>query len=255
MRKKKQRKLTALKTPKNSEVVYRNELLALVKKLRNDVATQVIPVLRALESEYTNDAFAETLSEVFENLKRGYANVAMTAQQIASKFVSNSERINRQRFYESVEKAVGVNLSAVVSRDNINDVLVSVTRQNVSLIKSIPDEYFKRVEAIVYDGTIRRNSASSMVKELQKAGGVSERRAAFIARDQSSKLNSALTQVRAENLGVREYIWRTAGDERVRGNHANKNGKTFRWDSPPSDTGHPGQDPGCRCVAQPIINL
>lgn len=40
------------------------------------------------------------------------------------------------------------------------------------------------------------------------------------------------------------YIWRTAGDDKVRSSHAANNGKIFSWDNPP-ETGHPGEDYGC----------
>jgi len=46
------------------------------------------------------------------------------------------------------------------------------------------------------------------------------------------------------------YIWRTRGDEKVRPSHAANDGKVFAWDSPPP-TGHPGEDYGCRCTAEP----
>lgn len=45
------------------------------------------------------------------------------------------------------------------------------------------------------------------------------------------------------------YIWRTRGDANVRPSHAANNGKVFSWDSPPA-TGHPGEDYGCRCIAE-----
>ena len=46
------------------------------------------------------------------------------------------------------------------------------------------------------------------------------------------------------------YIWRTRGDSKVRKEHAANNGKVFSWDNPPP-TGHPGDDYGCRCTAEP----
>jgi len=46
------------------------------------------------------------------------------------------------------------------------------------------------------------------------------------------------------------YIWRTRGDNKVRASHAANNGKIFAWDNPPP-TGHPGEDYGCRCTAEP----
>lgn len=46
------------------------------------------------------------------------------------------------------------------------------------------------------------------------------------------------------------YIWRTRNDEKVRPSHAANNGHVFAWDDPPP-TGHPGEDYGCRCTAEP----
>ncbi len=48
------------------------------------------------------------------------------------------------------------------------------------------------------------------------------------------------------------YIWRTQGDGQVRPSHAANDGKIFAWDDPPS-TGHPGEDYGCRCTAEPYF--
>jgi SPP1 gp7 family putative phage head morphogenesis protein len=58
--------------------------------------------------------------------------------------------------------------------------------------------------------------------------------------------------LKAEEQQVLYYIWQTAGDEKVRTSHAANSGKIFAWDKPPP-TGHPGTEPGCRCVAIPYI--
>ena len=46
------------------------------------------------------------------------------------------------------------------------------------------------------------------------------------------------------------YVWRTAGDDRVRGAHAANAGQIFAWAGPP-ETGHPGTTPNCRCWPEP----
>lgn len=46
------------------------------------------------------------------------------------------------------------------------------------------------------------------------------------------------------------YVWRTREDEKVRPSHAANDGVIFAWDTPPP-TGHPGEDFGCRCIAEP----
>lgn len=49
------------------------------------------------------------------------------------------------------------------------------------------------------------------------------------------------------------YIWRTSGDAKVRASHAANNGRIFAWDNRPI-TGHPGEDFGCRCKAEPYYS-
>lgn len=48
----------------------------------------------------------------------------------------------------------------------------------------------------------------------------------------------------------KHYIWRTRKDRKVRPTHAANDGIVFTWDYPPP-TGHPGEDYGCRCTAEP----
>lgn len=154
-----------------------------------------------------------------------------------------------------MESATGVNLQSLVQNENLEDTLIVSTNENVNLIRSIPEEYFKKIEQAVYTGTTQGSKASSLIKQIKDIGKVTTNRAKLIARDQTSKINSALSQQRQQNLGIEEYVWRTSEDDRVRESHRSKNGKVFRWDDPPKDTGHPGADIQCRCVAQPIIKL
>ena len=86
--------------------------------------------------------------------------------------------------------------------------------------------------------------------------------------DQIGTLSADLTRTRQESAGVKEYIWRSSGDERVRACHRELDGKTFRYDDPPAMwymtkrgkiyTGrhcNPGEDYQCRCVAKPVFDF
>lgn len=255
MKSENKKKALPVKSAKNPEVKYRKQLDVLVKRLRKDVATDIIPILRQFQSEYVNDAYASVLEEAFNRLRRLYIDVNTNAQIIANSFVTNTNDVNKRRFYSAMERSVGINLQSIIQNENLEDVLVATTRENVGLIRSIPEEYFKKIETVVFTGTTQGRTANSMIKQIMDIGKTTTKRAKLIARDQTSKLNSALNQQRQQNLGVEEYIWRTAGDDRVRDSHASKNGKVFRWDNPPADTGHPGQDIQCRCIAQAIIKV
>lgn len=248
------RKGQVVKSPKSPEVKYRKQLLGLSKSLQENTEALITPILRGLESEYVNDAYATTLAQAFDNLRMLYSNTGTQARIISESFTQGVNTVNKQRFYSAIEDIVGVNLSSIIQRENLEDILVATTRENVALIKSIPEEYFKKIETMVFTSTTQGNSAGSMIKQLKEIGNVTDRRAKLIARDQTSKLNSALNQQRQQNLGVEEYEWVTSKDERVRESHKQNNGKIFRWDSPPP-TGHPGEEIQCRCVAKPIIKL
>ncbi len=53
------------------------------------------------------------------------------------------------------------------------------------------------------------------------------------------------------NKDSSQYIWRTVQDDKVRGSHAAREGKTFLWTNPP-EGGHPGEDYNCRCWAETV---
>ena len=255
MKEDKTKKATPVTTPKSPEVKYRRKLEALSASLINDANTMIVPLLVKLESQYVSDGYASDFEEAFRMMMSHYTNINISAQRAATQFADDTNDVNKKRFYKSIESAIGIDLNSVVMGEDLSDILIGTIRENVALIKSIPDEYFKKIETIVYSGTISGDSSSSMIQQIRQLGYSTTKRARLIARDQTSKLNSNLTMQRSKNLGVEEYVWRTAQDDRVRESHKKKNGKVYRWDDPPKDTGHPGQDIQCRCVAQPIIKV
>ena len=48
------------------------------------------------------------------------------------------------------------------------------------------------------------------------------------------------------------YLWRTRRDAKVRSSYAERDGQIFSWEDPP-EGGHPGEDHGCRCTAEPYL--
>lgn len=136
--------------------------------------------------------------------------------------------------------------------------------KNTSLIKSVPNQYMAKVEQIVRNGVMAGTTSRDIAKQVKEVAAVTDRRAMIIARDQIGKANAELTQHRQEDLGVKDYTWRTAKDERVRGNpsgrypgavpsHYKREGKRYSWAKPP-EGGHPGMAVLCRCFASPVFD-
>lgn len=220
---------------------------------------RVIPeILRRTESEWlVKDAVDDELGRAFEELKRRHrVTTEAVSEAIAEDLVQGANAAHRSRFYRAVQQSVGVDLAGIVSEGGLEPVLRMKSRESANLITTIPSEYLSKVQTLVYESVIQgRTSAKSMIEELQDLAEITDRRARFIARDQTAKLTSAIARERATALGVEEYIWRTSKDERVRESHRKKNGKRFRYDDPPADTGAPGEDFQCRCTAEPVISL
>jgi SPP1 gp7 family putative phage head morphogenesis protein len=186
--------------------------------------------------------FVERQTERFEDL----------AINVAAQAVKTGEAFNRQQFISNIKQGMGIDIKAVVDQQNIGPVLRRRVAKNVDLIKSIPDKYLSRVKDTLLAGIDRGEDMHSILATVKDLGEVSDRRAKFIARDQMNKLNADLAQARQRALGIESYIWRTAKDARVGDDHKHLEGRVFRWDDPPP-TGHPGQRPNCRCVAEPNI--
>ena len=136
---------------------------------------------------------------------------------------------------------------ASVMADNI--------RGSVGLITKIPNSLKSGLARQIW--RLARGREGINIDKLQKLlmdrYKLSESDSRRIAIDQDRKYRGGLAEARQAANGVREYMWETMKDERVRPNHRTKQGRVFAWKSPPPDTGHPGESINCRCKAIPII--
>ena len=148
-------------------------------------------------------------------------------------------------------------------RKELNDAPVGTELQrflhdNVKLITSLPREEGERVHELTIEGLANSSRARTIAGEIMRTGEVTEGRAMLIARTETSRTASVLTQVRSESIGSDGYVWHTVGDSDVRPRHKKLNGKVFKWSSPPiagenGERAHAGQIYNCRCYPEPII--
>lgn len=242
---------------------------ALADPITRALVERVFPLLRERESEFlvdsasglVTDRLVDELLAELDRIKREHVDLAeQRARVVAEDMTRRSNEAHRRRFYSSIESVIGIDLAGIVEEGNLQDALTLKTRENVGLIKTIPEAYFQKIETRLLEGVVQgRTPARSLIEELQELGNVTKRRARFIARDQTAKLNAAMNRERNQALGIEEYVWRTSKDERVRESHARRDGKRFRWDDPPAggpaEGGHPGEAINCRCTAEPVIVL
>ena len=196
---------------------------------------------------------AKALMKVLEKYEK--SDRTSQSENIANGFVSRGDAQNHAEVSTNLKNQTGIDLSAYLRNSpNIAERVNTLTAGNVQLIKSIRSQYLDKVQNAVMQAMVKGTLNKDLAAQIKDLGKTTEKRAMFIARDQSSKLNAALTQARHEDVGIKKYMWSTSLDERVRDSHADKEGQIFEYANPPADTGHPGHDFNCRCVAIPVLD-
>lgn len=203
---------------------------------------------RVDDDETTIDLIWQAISEAKSELHREVpeGRMAEEADRVGRAVAAEQkEGLARQ-----VKSLVGVD--PLISDEGLTASLALFRRGNVELIKSIDQRYFSEVEGVVQRGFQSGRRPEEMAREIASRYEVSLSRANLIAKDQVGKLAGQMDRLRQTDLGVTHYIWRTAKDERVRDEHAEREGERFAWEDPPED-GHPGEPIRCRCYAEPDI--
>ncbi len=237
--------LPPIEPTKRVEVQYRKALLAYVDRMAKEVKKGVVPLLDKYESEYVVDSFTDRIAAAINVIAGRMKALAGVFGLKAAETMVDTEN-------DKVEEK-WVNIGYMPATLDLQPTLDAAVAENVSLIKSIPDEYFKDLTQIIMSNVNEGTQSVDIKKAIQHLTGVTRSRARLIARDQTGKVTAAINQRRQTEAGVVEYVWQDSRDSRVRPTHRKNHGKVFQWNKPPKATGHPGHDVNCRCNARAVI--
>lgn len=243
------------KYPRRIQRTYQAELIKMVMRLYSDINDMVKP---DIQETLRQDSAASVMRAIVQLTNRTLSGDALARRIAESVAASNESNIQ-----SSVARALGVNI--ILPGSDLSDALDAWVIQNGSLITSMQNDYLQRVQNVVNQGFRTGRTYRDIAKDIREATGITRRRATLIARDQVGSLNAQVTEQRDKDLGITEYIWRNAGDIRVRGNpsglypkskydHWRREGKKYSYDKPPAD-GNPGEPIQCRCFAEAVIEF
>ena len=121
--------------------------------------------------------------------------------------------------------------------------------------KKIP-EMRRKVQKAVLEGY----REIDVQKMLETEYGIAERKAKFLAQNETSIMLAQIKKVHYSAMGFDSFMWHTILDARERPLHRMLNGKIFRFDDPPvidertGQKGLPGETYNCRCDLTPIMS-
>lgn len=194
----------------------------------------------------------EDLEAILDELRDQYAE-KWTRDEFAktvNPLVSDVDRFHAAQLNKVLYPVIGIDV--VGGEPGLQPLFEAAIKENVSLIKSVGENYFGEIEKILIRETADGVRWEDMADQLQERYGIAERHANLIARDQAGKLFGDLNRIRQTDLGINGYVWRTMEDNRVREEHQLRDGDEFQWEKPPED-GNPGEPIQCRCYGEPDL--
>lgn len=177
------------------------------------------------------------------------------ARFVATRMLAEVGRRDEKAWWSLAEQ-MGQSLRAELKTAPTGQLLKQLLNEQVGLITSLPTEAGLRVQHLAMEALSNSSRASQIAKEIMRSGDVTVGRANLIARTETGRAATGLTEVRARHLGSDGYIWRANRDADTRPSHRAMDGKFVRWDDPPTLdklTGHAACLPNCRCFPHPII--
>lgn len=239
-------------------LLYQRKLDRFITALHESVVYWLKANWRKQSKLAQDETSAQVLQRIFSGLGRRWNKQFLElAPALAEYMAGNTNKRVSNSLKEALRKG-GISVEFVMSA-KVREAYHAVVAENVSLIKSIPQEYLGKVQASVMRSVAAGRDLSSLTKDIENIYGVTRHRAAFIARDQNNKATAIITRARQIELGIAQAKWQhsTAGNK-PRPSHVAMSGKLYdvdkgMWDEHEQQFVFPGQLPNCRCVSMPVI--
>lgn len=252
-------KAKPVRVSRKLELDYTRALLTIVDDMHTETVKDLMPLIK---QPSVGDSKRIVIDGLFSDFKSAFSKTANTvkakvsgiAETLAKTVVSKQGQQSDSQLSDMILRQTGIDFSGLMSDEALGDAFDEAVSANIALINSIPQQYLDRVEQAVMASLQAGTLNATLADDLLKIEGITKNRAKLIARDQLGKINSRLSQLRQQSLGITHYYWSTSLDERVRNKHAGWEGDLIAWDNPPPD-GHPGQAIQCRCTAIPDLDF
>lgn len=269
----------AINANKGVEMAYRKELDRLVAEMSKSVEYWIEAAYKAnppsMAVEIAEDARMgkkSKLSQEWASVRSPSARMRKPMRELSERWIKRFDDMSAsiaERFAVSGMKHTDASFKTALKDAGwtvefkmtpvMRDAVSATIQENIALIKSIPEQYLADVEGIVMRGYTAGRDLQAISSELQARYGVTKRRAALIARDQSNKLSATVTQARRIDLGLFEAIWVHSGaGKHPRPSHVKAGKEKLKFDVRQGayiDGKYilPGQEINCRCSSKTVL--
>ena len=254
---------------------------AIEGRFTGSFSASITSSLRKLGAEFDGDGFVIKQYQLPSVLQTIITQARQRNEFISQKIIEAFSSSQMQKILSNISFAnVYTQFLEDIDKQmiqNAGDVIAIQPVYNTKIKKQIAEAYSNNLKLYIKDFTddkivalrqylqpliLENGYRSEVLQEyLTKSFNVNKAKAKFLARQESSLLMTSYTEARYQSEGIREFVWSSSGDSRVRPEHKLLNGKKFSFnnlpviDSKTGERGLPGQAFGCRCRMKPVVNI
>lgn len=170
----------------------------------------------------------------------------------------NMNKVNQRAFYSDLESQVGISMQQLIKQEGLAPQMNALILETQEWVNKLRDDVLQEFAASSLHIMATGASYEEVLNNYREEGKKRKNHAEFIARNQISTFNGLSNKLRYQKNGIVRGEWVTAGDERERPAHHDRNGKIFELSEgcySALDGKHliPGVDYNCRCATKPIL--
>lgn len=238
---------------------YYSRIIALVQDMSEQINRSIEAAYKRAQPQIAQDesSLARLKREVAEMTRRWQDAFDDKAKPIADRFVKQTYGHTVSTAQKRM-RAAGLMIKFKPSQ-RTRQIMSAAIAENTKLIKSIASEYLDDVNSVVNRGIMGGYDHARIIKELKHRYGVTQRRAAFISRQEASNATADLNKARDLDSGIEEGIWvHVDGQLHPRTSHlqAGRERRRFSLSEGLELDGKrtwPGKEFNCSCYYIPII--
>ena len=253
---------------------YQKELKKLAKEMSTECLKEITGIYKELgyQVEFaTDESISSQIRIALNSLYNKFSDkFGKNAKELVKRLINRTNKYSNMLINNAIKKMVGADnsknfalIGSAISPQK-EEVIKALIFDNVTLIKSISDEYFKQITGAVARSIESGGGLKELRDELLSYGAKSVRRADLIAQDQTRKAFTAINKVNFQEAGIKKFKWLHSGGSREpRKYHMEVlNGQIFDIDEgAPNEAGKtpdyifPAELPYCRCVMQAVLDF
>lgn len=189
-------------------------------------------------------------------------NERLLLQSEITAFLDGLDLYHRETFDEAVAEVADI-LAEHVPMTDASGAKSKASQKMIGLLSGLPElarERFLKaaVKASASDAGWEGFGIKDAQQLIDETIGVNETYAKSLSQDTVSDFIGQASELRQRDIGMDSYQWKTKRDDRVRETHKANDRRQFTWEESHNlsivETGPPGHDWGCRCIAEPVLS-